>query len=143
MKNTIAVDLDGCICNTSARQHLLDESFEAYHSALDTDTPNEVTKAILRGLSDANYEIIVCTGRPAKFDLRTMAWLNKYGVEIDEILMRADNDWRSDAEVKISLLKDYFGSEEAAKESVLVYFETKDKTIETLRNNGWEVWQIQ
>lgn len=143
MKNVIAVDLDGVICNTSARQHLLDESWEAYNSALASDTLNETTNAILRGLSDSGYEILVVSGRPAKWDKASIDWLNKHGVEVDEVLLRESHDYRPEHEVKIDLMSRYFGSVELAKASVLVYFEKKDKTIEALRNEGWDVWQIQ
>lgn len=143
MKNTIVIDLDGICCDTTARQHLLDESWDAYQGALLSDTPIETTRAVLQGLSDANYEILVVTGRPARFDRQTIDWLTKNGFPVDEVLMRPDTDYRSESEVKIALLTDYFGSLEEARANVLVGFEVKDKVIEEMRNAGFEVWSLR
>lgn len=142
-KNTIVIDLDGICGNTEARHHLLDEDWATYHAALSTDTPIETTRAVLQGLSDANYEILVVTGRPARYDRQTIDWLTKHSFPVDEVLMRGDNDYRSEAEVKIGLLTDYFGSLEEARANVLVGFEAKDKVIEEMRNSGFEIWSLR
>lgn len=142
MKNTIVIDLDGVVCDTTARQPLLDESWDAFHSALASDPPIETTRAVLQGLSDAGYEILVATGRPARYDRQTIDWLTKHSFPVDEVLMRPDTDYRSEADVKIGLLTDYFGSLEEAKANVLVGFETKDKTVEALRNAGFQIWSL-
>jgi len=142
MKRHIVIDIDGVISDASARQPFLDESWEAYHAALAQDPPIEPTLSVIKGLSAAGYEILVCTGRPARYDRQTLSWLNKYEVPATELLMRGENDYRSEAEVKIGLLTDYFGSLEAAQENVLVGFEVKDKTVEALRNNGFQIWSL-
>lgn len=143
MKNTIVIDLDGICGNTEARQHLLDEDWATYHAALSNDTPIETTRAVLQGLSDANYEILVVTGRPARYDRQTIEWLTKHGFPVDEVLMRPDTDFRSESDIKIGLLSDYFGSLDEARANVLVGFEVKDKVIEEMRNAGFDIWQLK
>lgn len=142
IKRCVVIDLDGVISNASARQPLLDEDWAAYHAALSQDPPIEPTLSVIKGLSNAGYDILVCTGRPARYDKPTLEWLNKYEVPAVELLMRPDNDYRSEAEVKVALLTDYFGSLEEAKANVLVGFETKDKTVEALRNAGFQIWSL-
>jgi len=142
-KNTIVVDLDGIICDTTARNHLLDVDWHTYHDALTSDTPYEATVSILQGLSEIGYEILVVTGRPARYDSQTIAWLTRNHVPVDEVLMRPENDYRNEVEVKIDLLAGFFGSLEEAQRNVLVGLETREKVIEGMRNSGFEIWSVR
>ena len=142
-KTTIVVELDGVIADTSARQELMKEDWNTYHDACDTDIPNEPFIQILNSLSNFGYEILVVTGRPARFDKKTIDWLNKHKIEVSEVLMRPEMDYRDEVSVKLDLLADYFGSLEEAKASVVVGFEARDRTIEGLRAHDFEIWGLR
>lgn len=142
MKNFIVIELDNVICNTTARQHLLNEGWSDYHSALETDTPNEAIVQILKSLDFQGYEILVVSGRPAKYDLQTLKWLSTYEVPVDEILLREDWDFRSEIDVKLDLLDSFFGSRQEVLDNVIVAFNNNEKVIEAFRSAGIETWQV-
>jgi hypothetical protein len=143
MTKHIVVEIDDVIADTTSRQSLLNESFDAYHAACASDKPRVDTVEVLRALSSHGHEILAVTGRPARFDKPTLEWLNRYSVPVDEVLMRPDTDYRSEVDVKAALLENYFGSLDAARERVLVGFESKDRTIEGLRDLGFTIWGLR
>lgn len=143
VKKSIIVEIDNVLADTSARNHLLDVGWSDYHAALGTDTPNEPVVETLRAMSEAGHEVLIVTGRPARYDLETFKWLTKHDIPSDEILARSDSDYRSEIEVKLDLIDDYFGSREVALQSVLVAFDQKEKVVEEFRNAGFTTWQMR
>lgn len=143
-KTTIVVELDGVLADNSARADLMSVDWDTWHRACDTDKPNDALIQVLRSLSETGgYEVLIVTGRPARFDKITIDWLNRYNVPADEILMRPEMDYRDEVSVKLDLLAEYFGSLETALENVVVGFEAKDKIIDGLRLAGFEVWSLR
>lgn len=137
MKNTIVIDLDGTLCNTTHRDHLIQESWDAFHAELHNDTVYEETSTLIRLFSFAGYEIILLTGRMEKFRKATEEWLVDHGIYdyVDHLVMRGNDDYRRAFEIKCEFL-------ETIKDNVLIMLDDNDKVVEHARNLGIRVWQV-
>lgn len=137
--NIVIVDLDGTLCNSAHREHLARAGeWEAFHSLLMEDLPwPDVQKLIevINGDPDM-YNVIGLTGRNERYRTMTMSWLAKNSVELDELLMRPDNDYRSDAELKPQLLDEWLDKRRFTHADVWFILEDRDVMVETWRNLG-------
>ena len=142
----IVVDLDGTLADCSHRidfAHAKD--WDSFHAACPEDPVFEdVKNAVISILSfGVNLNVIICTGRNEKYRKQTTDWLSKHGFLPDVLLMRPDNDWSKDGELKTKLLSEHFGSLEEARRRVLFILDDRDSSVEGLRNAGFPVWQVR
>jgi len=134
MKDTIVIDLDGTLCNTTHRDHLVQQSWDDFHAQLHNDSVYEETRYFIEGMHP--FRVIALTGRMEKYRKATTDWLIKNEIMIDELWMRGDNDYRKAFEIKRERLL-------PIKERVLVVLDDNDRVVEALRNEGFRVWQVQ
>lgn len=142
----VILDLDGTLCNTAHREHLARaRQWEEFHSLLEDDTINEGVATATACFAYSGLKVIVLTGRPERFRKRTEYWLAKHrvSVHITAILMRSDDDYRPDGDMKADWLARFFGSLEDARRHVLCILDDRDKVVEDLRNKGFMCWQVQ
>ena len=140
----IIVDLDGTLCNHDHRKHLFGGDFNAYHAALADDTIHDDIFDIVATLSSAGYSILACTGRPERYRDATIAHFRATGIDsyIDELLMRPDSNFDSDAVVKLALVDEHFSGREIALGSVGFILDDRDKVVEAFRDAGFRVLQV-
>lgn len=140
----IFIDLDGTICDTAHRAHLmLAGEFEAYHEALIRDLPFKKMAIALEYL-EKHFTLIGITGRPKRFEKLTNQWFqNNRLVYLDEVLMRPDGNFESEPIVKVKLIEEYFGGLDEALWNTLLILDDKDKDVEHLRGVGFTVWQTR
>jgi FMN phosphatase YigB (HAD superfamily) len=137
--NTIVVDLDGTLCNSKHREHLAQAGqWDEFHSLLADDKPWGDVWQLIADLC-GKYYIIGLTGRNEKYRLKTVQWLDKYEIELDNLLMRPDFDPRPDHELKPQLLAEAG----VLPEEVLFVLEDRDKVVEAWRNWGYNCWQVR
>lgn len=139
-KSAIISDIDGTISDRRHRLHYLEEKkdWETFFSKMVFDPPiKSVINKILKYINKGNCLILV-TGRPEKYRKITISWLKEH-TSFDNylLLMRADNDYRKDIEIKAdmlySILKDH---------KVLHVFEDNEELSCLWRNNGLDVTLI-
>lgn len=139
----IVVDLDGTITDITHRKHLAQQGlWDEFNEAAFEDPPNSIVTKVINILEDW-YDVMVVTGRPTKYQVRTVDWLHAHLFAPEVLLMRASDDYRSDHEVKIAALERFFGNKEAVLNAVAFVLEDRDKVVEQLRNYGLTVWQIR
>ena len=144
MKNCIVVDLDGTVCDSSHRDHLAQAGqWDDFHKALTDDKPWKDAKELIFAMNQYGMNTIAVTGRNERHRCRTLGWLRLNEIEIDMLLMRRDDDFRSDTEVKPALLSEHFGSMQIALESVLFILDDRDKVVQKWRDLGFRCWQVQ
>lgn len=140
----IVVDLDGTLCNSAHRDHLAQAGqWDEFHSRLTDDKLYEDVAELIRVMSEEGYHIIGLTGRNEKFRYKTMGWLTLHKVSLDALLMRPDDNFLPDHELKPMKLAQYYGSQEEALDAVLMILEDRDKVVEAWRNIGYRCWQVQ
>ena len=105
----VVFDMDGVLSDASRRQHYLDRPFrdwEAFFQACgDDDLIAEVGR--LLEVLDPELRVLLLTARPQRVRDQTLAWLRRYGLRWDLLVMR---DW------------DDFGSSRSYKQRVVGEF---------------------
>lgn len=104
--------------------------YEAFNDSLEYDKPNENVAKICRALHD-KYNIFICTGRTEKYRARTETWLDKNGIDCDELWMRPDGNTEPDAVVKKRMLDAIEMSN-----AVIAVFDDREKVVNMWRENG-------
>ncbi len=105
-RKAIIVDLDGTLCDHSARQpYAVQKDWDGYNARIPNDKVNEPVLTIVRAMAMQNHKIYLCTGRFREYAPVTLQWLERFEVPFDELLMRETGDYRSDHEVKKDMLQ--------------------------------------
>lgn len=101
MGHVVIMDLDGSLALIEHRVHLaLTKEWDAFNDLLEQDTPNWPVIEMTRALRFAGHQIAICTGRRERYRERTMAWLDRFIVPYDFLMMRGDADRRPDVVIK-------------------------------------------
>ena len=99
----VLVDIDGVLSDATGRQHFLeDQSKRNWRAFFDAcgDDPLIGEVARLLELLDRNLAVVLLTGRPARVGPQTLAWLERYGVRWDMLIMRNAGDYAAAREFK-------------------------------------------
>lgn len=139
----IIFDIDGTLSDASHRHQLAQaKDWEQFHS-LAVDDPVIIAVADLMLELSGKNDIILLTGRPDKYRSITEKWLKDAGLGgiHSALLMRGDDDFRPDIEMKILALEEFFGGKENVIKKVWFVVDDRDKVVEGLRNYGLTVLQ--
>lgn len=105
----ILIDLDHTVSNAFWRDSMIGTvPWDEYHWNLRFDKPFKNVVNLINALSNSGYNIMGITGRNEKHRQLTVSWLVQNKVDIDEILMRPDNDYTKNGELKVKLVKERF-----------------------------------
>ena len=150
MKKWIVCDLDGTLANISHRVHLAQErQWDEFHDLLEYDKLHNEVADVIDTLVAADIEgyapfnIMILTGRPARYRERTERWLARNFIFPEALVMRPEGNFDSDAMVKPSMLADHFGGYQQALKAVQLVLEDRDKVVEAFRNLGYFCWQVR
>jgi hypothetical protein len=91
----IVFDMDGVLSDAAGRQHFIEYPFpdwEAFfHACGDDSLIDEVAR--LLELLDDTHRIVLLTARPIRVQPQTLAWLERYGLRWDLLIMREFGDY--------------------------------------------------
>jgi HAD superfamily, subfamily IIIB (Acid phosphatase) len=105
----ILVDIDHTVANAFWRDSMIGvESWDTYHENSKYDKPFKNVVILLNALSNSGYEIMGITGRNERNRSLTVGWLVQNKVDIDELLMRPDDDFTKNGELKVRLVQEKF-----------------------------------
>ena len=100
---SVLVDIDGVLSDATGRQHFLeDQSKRNWRAFFDAcgDDPVIGEVARLIELLDRDLAVILLTGRPVRVQPQTLAWMERYGVRWDLLIMRNAGDYAAAREFK-------------------------------------------
>jgi phosphoglycolate phosphatase-like HAD superfamily hydrolase len=92
---TIVFDLDGVLSDASTRQHFIEyprRDWEAFFQACGDDELIDEVARLLEVL-DPEHRIVLLTARPIRVQPQTLAWLQRYGLRWDLLIMRDFGDY--------------------------------------------------
>jgi phosphoglycolate phosphatase-like HAD superfamily hydrolase len=104
----VVVDIDGVLSDAASRQHYIEyprRDWRAFFDACGEDPVIEEIK-ILLDLLDPALRVLLLTGRPARVHPLTEAWLERYGIRWDALLMREGGDYSQAREFKEEAIAD-------------------------------------
>lgn len=133
-------DIDGTLLHMEDRRGPYDTHL--YH----LDTPDNNLVTMLWQLQDyvAEHSMDIAflglSGRNEDFRAETLASLNGWGIELDELYMRpSDQPNTNDAIVKSDLVDKYF----SGVYDVIMHFDDRNRVVDALRAKGMKVAQVE
>lgn len=143
MKEYIVVDLDGTLFDCSPRVDYAKASlWDDFHQRCLEDKPFLDVLELIQRIGP-NMRVVACTGRNNRYRGITNQWFMREGALIDHLLMRPDDCYLPDTEIKIQLLEQFFGTKEKVLANVAFCLEDRDKVVEAFRNYGLPCWQVR
>ena len=104
----VVVDIDGVLSDAAGRQHYLEaprRNWNAFFEACGDDPVIEEIARLLE-LLDPSLAVILLTGRPQRVRPQTLAWLKRYGLRWDLLVMRSRGDYAQVTEFKQAVVED-------------------------------------
>ena len=92
---SIVFDMDGVLSDAAGRQHYIEYPFpdwESFFHACGDDALIDEVARLLEVLDD-DHRIILLTARPIRVQPQTLAWLERYGLRWDLLIMREFGDY--------------------------------------------------
>ncbi|HET9690426.1 MAG TPA: hypothetical protein VFP61_04700 [Acidimicrobiales bacterium] len=98
----VVFDLDGVLSDAASRQHYLEGRFRDWDAFFEACGDDEVIEDVahLLALLDPALTVVLLTARPARVRPQTLAWLHRYGLRWDLLVMRDFGDYESAREFK-------------------------------------------
>jgi len=130
----VVFDLDGVLSDAASRQHYLEgrwRDWDAFFEACGDDPLIEEVGRLL-GLLDPSLQIVLLTARPARVQPQTLAWLHRYGLRWDLLIMRDYGDYESAREFKRRSVQEL----RAAGFDLQLSFEDDRRNVAMFRDEG-------
>jgi predicted kinase len=130
----IIVDIDGTVARHDHRG-----PFDL-HKVL-TDGVYEHVSNVVRMYDRSGYVILFVSGRSNKDNVfnDTMEWLSWHHIPVDELFMRAENDFRNDADVKQEIFDMYIRN----NYNVEAVYDDRNRVVNRWRKLGLPVFQVR
>ena len=107
----VIFDIDGVLADAAGRQHFLDwGDWRRFFEACGDDPVVEEIERLLE-LLDGGLTIVLLTGRPRRVQPHTLAWLERYGLRWDLLIMREHGDYAGVDQFKRATLADIRGGD--------------------------------
>jgi hypothetical protein len=150
-RRIIVVDLDDTLAASWRREHLIEDSWEAFHADLINDEPIFDMVRILQAVSretimeetgigmlpsDDTVSIVGLTARPERYRQATIQWLARHEVPMDDVIMRPEKDFRPSPILKVALLAERFGGEDKIKDHVALIIDDREDVIQAFVGLG-------
>ena len=131
---TVIFDIDGVLSDAAVRQHFIEQGRRDWRAFFDAcgDDPLIDEVARLVELLEPSLTIVLLTGRPLRVQPQTLAWLERYDLRWDLLIMRDYGDYSVAREFKRSTVEDLrrFGFD------LRLAFEDDRRNLEMFRHEG-------
>ena len=104
----VVFDIDGVLSDAEGRQHFIEQGrrdWNAFFEACGDDPVIEEIERLLE-LLDPTLQVILLTGRPLRVRPQTLAWLDRYGLRWEVLIMRDWGDYSNVTSFKQSVVED-------------------------------------
>jgi len=98
----VVFDLDGVLSDAASRQHFLEgrwQDWDAFFEACGDDPLIEEVARLL-SLLEVGLTVVLLTARPARVQPQTLAWLHRYQLRWDLLIMRDFGDYEASRDFK-------------------------------------------
>jgi phosphoglycolate phosphatase-like HAD superfamily hydrolase len=104
----VIFDIDGVLSDAASRQHFIERGrrdWRAFFDACGSDPLIEEVARVVE-LLDPAITVVLLTGRPLRVQPQTLAWLERYGLRWDLLIMRDVGDYSAAREFKRDTVDD-------------------------------------
>lgn len=148
MTKYIIVDLDGTLCDTSHRQHFMEQTpkdWNSFYAGISDDPIHKhIDKLIRRYRCDTSgsriVDIVFLSGRPDKYEQDTLKWLRTHGYHTNmfELHMRKTGDYRPDYVVKLEIATE----NNLTPDNVEFILDDRSSVVQMWRAQGFKCLQV-
>jgi hypothetical protein len=91
----VVFDIDGVLSDAAGRQHYIERGRRDWHAFFEACGDDPVIEEVARliELLDPALQVVLLTGRPLRVQPQTLAWLERYGLRWDLLVMRDLGDY--------------------------------------------------
>jgi phosphoglycolate phosphatase-like HAD superfamily hydrolase len=91
----VVFDMDGVLSDAAGRQHFLERGNRDWDRFFEACGDDQVVEELARLLEllDPQLQVVLLTGRPFRVQPQTLAWLARYGLRWDLLVMRSRGDY--------------------------------------------------
>lgn len=129
----VIFDIDGTLADVSERIHHVKKkpkNWNAFFQGMAQDKAIHSMVRLCNILYASGIRILLCSGRNEEHRPQTVQWLAQQGVNYHELVLRRDDDMRSDVIVKREMLA---GIE---RSKILFVVEDRSRVVEMWRSEG-------
>lgn len=129
----VIFDIDGTLADISERVHHIrkkPKNWNAFNEGIAKDKAIHSMIRLCNVLYASGLHIILCSGRNEQNRPETVRWLERQGVKYHELLLRPDEDYRTDSVVKRELIQ------HIDKSRILFVVEDRSRVVEMWRSEG-------
>ena len=107
----VIFDIDGVLSDAAGRQHYIERGRRDWNAFFEACGDDPVIEEIARLLEllDQSLMVVLLTGRPQRVAPQTLAWLRRYGLRWDLLLMRSRGDYAWVTDFKEAAVADLRG----------------------------------
>lgn len=104
----VVVDIDGVLSDAAGRQHYIENSIPDWRAFFDAcgDDPLIEEVKVLLDLLDPALAVVLLTARPSRVHHLTEAWLHRYEIRWDLLIMRPWGDYAQSPAFKREAIDD-------------------------------------
>ena len=146
-KQWVIFDLDGTLANIEIRRKMATKSngkmdWDIFFAdrLIELDEPNQPVIDTCKALKAAGFNIAIFSGRSASTKQVTFDWLDKHGVEWDQLKLRPEEHpfkFMPDEKLKLQWLDDVDW-----KDRVTMVFDDRQKVVDMWREIGLTCMQV-
>jgi len=132
-EDLVIFDIDGTLADISERVHYIKrkpKNWNAFNEGMAKDKAIHSMIRLCNILYASGLHIILCSGRNERNRPETVEWLAKQGVQYHELLLRREEDYRTDSVVKRELIQ------HIDKSKILFVVEDRSRVVEMWRLEG-------
>ena len=104
----VVFDIDGVLSDAAGRQHFLERGQRDWSAFFEACGDDPVVEEIARLLEllDSSLAVVLLTGRPLRVQPQTLAWLHRYELRWDVLVMRDRGDYAQVTTFKERVVED-------------------------------------
>lgn len=135
----IIVGLEGVLTRHEWRKEFIEsEGWDAYYKAAERDAPNRPVIQAVNALHHQGQHVFCLTMRPDKWRMLTLSWLVQHGALVDTVLMRPEQNWQKDDELREAMLSQII----EVSGDVLLAIDESEKACDFYRAAGIPTLQL-
>ncbi|MDA8149070.1 MAG: hypothetical protein M0Z93_09895 [Actinomycetota bacterium] len=104
----VVFDVDGVLSDAAGRQHYIERGRRDWDRFFESCGEDPVIEEVVHLLHflDRDLQIVLLTGRPIRVQSQTHAWLERYGLRWDLLVMRSRGDYAQVTSFKRDVVDD-------------------------------------